>query len=152
MYIHKETHTLGAVCGLHFLYHSAVTDLTRITLPGYDFPLAAAFRSAPSVFVRQCQERCRYHADMVVNLVRLGLRIGTQAFDDPHCAMAAFESTKIQIVHTVTATPNRPPHRDIAEEHIKSNLQLLGASHFLGTGTNPYVWTFPVINAYGCDH
>lgn len=139
MYVQKELHTLGALFGMHFAYHSVVTDLTRISLPGYDFPLAAAFRSAPNIFRRQCQERCRYHADEVARLVRFGFQIGFEAFDDTHCGAAVFESTKIQIVHSATATPNGSQQRQVAEENIRTNIQLLMALHVPRAGPNPFV-------------
>jgi hypothetical protein len=54
-YVHKELNILGAIYMLHFLFHAIFTDLTRISLPGYAFPLAAAFHTAPLPFLQQCQ-------------------------------------------------------------------------------------------------
>jgi len=138
-YVHKELNILGAVYMLHFYFHTVVTDLTRISLPGYAFPLASAFRAAPLPFIRQCQNRCRYHADVISKLVRSGLVHGRLAFDDMHCATAAFEAAKIQIVHTAT-TGNGPEERSRASDNIRACIRLLDLarvgrnkpSHFVG--------------------
>lgn len=138
-YIHKELNILGAVFMLHFLYHSIVSDLTRISLPGYDFPLAAAFHSAPPTFRKQCQERCRFHADEVSRLVRSGLVHGKRAFDDLHSLMAAFESTKIQIVHTATTALHSSEVRQRATDNIRSNMMVLDLMHFQRDKPNYFV-------------
>jgi hypothetical protein len=116
-----------------------MTDLTRVSLPGFDFPLAALFRSTTPLFRRQYQERCRFHADEISRLARSGLQVGRNAFDDPHCAMAAFESTKIQIIHTTTTTPNSVEDRQKAEENIRINLELANCIHFSKDKANIYV-------------
>ncbi len=148
MFIQNETHTLGAMVGLHLAYHSAVTDLTRVALAGFDFPLAAQFRDAPALFRRRCQERCRHHADAVAHLVRQGCTIGPEAFEDSQCAQATFESTKVQIVHTVTASMVPMAHERLradAVANIRSNLRLLATMHGSNHEHNPYVcdcWVF----------
>ena len=130
---------LGAVYFLHCTYNQTVADLTRVSLPGFDFPLASAFRIAPESFRRQCQDRCRYHADEVSSLVLSGFRAGVRAFDDSHITMAAFESTKIQIVHTTTATPNSARDKQKAYGNIMANMRLLSCMHFDKRKPNHYV-------------
>lgn len=139
IYIGREANTLGSLFMLHFLYHSLVCDLTRTSLPGYEFPLASAFRNAPTVFRQQCQDRCRFHADQIAQLVQMGLTEGKRALDDPHCIMAAFESIKIQIVHTCTATRNGQEERIKASKNITENMKLLHEKHLQRDKPNPYV-------------
>lgn len=146
IYIQKERNILGAVFMLHFFYHTVVCDLTRVSLPGYDFPLASAFRTAPEAFRRQCQERCRFHADEISRLVRRGLSQGKLAFDDLHCMMAAFESVKIQIVHTSTTRSNSPAARVNAAGNIRVNMEAIDLMHIDRDKPNPYVrYTLVVI-------
>lgn len=129
----------GAVFMLHFLYHSIACDLTRISLPGYDFPLAKAFQNAPPKFRDQCRSQCRSHADEVAMLAHIGLSEDTRAFDDLHSLMAIFESTKIQIIHAATATSNSRDARQMASENIRANLNVLDAMHSLQGKTNLFV-------------
>jgi hypothetical protein len=139
IYIQKELNILGSVFMLHFFYHTVVCDLTRTSLPGYDFPLASAFRTAPMAFRRQCQERCRFHSDEIARLVQNGLIQGKRAFDDLHSLMAAFEAAKIQIVHTSTATSNSPEDRIKAAENIRLSMIALDMMHLRRDKPNPYV-------------
>jgi len=125
MYIHKETNMLGPVFFLNVAYHAAVFDLTRISLYGFDFPLAAAVRQAPEPFQQECQRRCRHHADEVSRLIRLGLKHGTKSFDDPFCFTAAYEASKIQIVHATTISPREQFTSAQAEANIRTNTQLM---------------------------
>ena len=125
IYIQKELHNVGALYLMHLLYHVTVTDLTRISLPGYDFPLASALRSTLPAFRIQCQERCRYHADEIASLIRSGMSVGQRAFDSPHCAVAATESTKIQIIHAATSLQSTPATVTRAKENVQSNLAFL---------------------------
>ncbi|KAM0454348.1 hypothetical protein ACHAPV_008427 [Trichoderma viride] len=138
VYIHKELNTISAVFMLHFLYHSIVCDLTRVSLPGYVFPLSAAFHSCPQEFRRQCQERCRFHADEISRLVHVGFGYGIRAFDDLHSLMATFESTKIQIIHTATATSNSIDIRERTSHNIRLNMRALDILHLQKDKSNPY--------------
>ncbi|KAL6886829.1 hypothetical protein GGI43DRAFT_388582 [Trichoderma evansii] len=138
VYIHKELNIISAVFMLHFLYHSIVCDLTRVSLPGYVFPLSAAFHSSPLEFRRQCQERCRFHADEISRLVHSGFGYGIQAFDDLHSLMATFESTKIQIIHTATATSNSIDIRERTSHNIRLNMRALDILHLQKDKSNPY--------------
>ncbi|KAL6874322.1 hypothetical protein HDV57DRAFT_504481 [Trichoderma longibrachiatum] len=137
-YVHKELSIIGAVFMLHFLYHSIACDLLRVSLPGYVFPLSAAFHSAPLEFRRQCQERCRFHADEISRLVRVGFSYGIRVFDDLHSVMATFESTKIQIIHTATATSNAIDVRERASYNIRLNMRALDILHLQKDKPNPY--------------
>ncbi|KAL7810209.1 hypothetical protein V8C44DRAFT_332577 [Trichoderma aethiopicum] len=137
-YVHKELSIVGAVFMLHFLYHSIACDLLRVSLPGYVFPLSAAFHSAPLEFRRQCQERCRFHADEISRLVRVGFGYGIRVFDDLHSVMATFESTKIQIIHTATATSNAIDVRERASYNIRLNMRALDILHLQKDKPNPY--------------
>ncbi|OAL42991.1 hypothetical protein IQ07DRAFT_650613 [Pyrenochaeta sp. DS3sAY3a] len=98
MYMHKDQHTLGALISLHYFYHAAMCDLTRISLPGFNFPLAASFRSTPDSFTAQCQQRCLFHAKEISKIIFASQVHGRLAFDDTFAADVTFESTKIHIV------------------------------------------------------
>ncbi|KAF4463190.1 hypothetical protein FALBO_9980 [Fusarium albosuccineum] len=146
LYAHKDTNTIGAIFFLHLGYHGAISDLTRVSLKGFDFPLAEAFQSVPAPFRAECQRRCRYHADKTSEIVRLGLEHGTQPFDDPFCHVAAFEATKIQIVHSAT-TPNAGS-RTLAEDNIRTNIRLMELKEGLPQGIlNRAV--FPLLARFG---
>ncbi|KAK5212766.1 hypothetical protein LTR99_003027 [Exophiala xenobiotica] len=125
LYVQTETNIIGAVFMLHLFYHSIVADLTRVALSGFDFPLSSALRTAPNSFRKQCQQRCRFHADQVSHLIQKGMIHGTRAFDDFHCAVAAFESAKIQIVHTSTVTSNSAEERKRTMDNVRFNIKLL---------------------------
>lgn len=146
VYIHKELNIISAVFMLHFLYHSIVCDLTRVSLPGYVFPLSAAFHSSPLEFRRQCQERCRFHADEISRLVHAGFGYGIRAFDDLHSLMATFESTKIQIIHTATATSNSIDIRERTGHNIRLNMRALDILHLQKDKSNPYVSSLSVVD------
>lgn len=145
-YIHAETNTLGSLIFLHLAYHAAVFDLTRISLPGFNFPLAASFEAAPVSFRQQCQRRCRFHADEVSNLIRIGLKHGPRALDDPYTFMAIYEATKIQIIHHTTVDGNDAHDRSRTEDNIRANLN---AMKLKGQGGSTYVST--PRNPTGCD-
>ncbi|KAF5005041.1 hypothetical protein FDECE_8457 [Fusarium decemcellulare] len=147
LYAHKDTNTIGAIFFLHLGYHGAISDLTRVSLKGFDFPLAEAFQSVPAPFRAECQRRCRYHADKTSEIIRLGLEHGTQPFDDPFCHVAAFEATKIQIVHSATA-PNDTGSRTLAEDNIRTNIRLMELKEGLPQGIlNRAV--FPLLARFG---
>lgn len=116
---------LGPVFFLHLFYHAAMSDLMRVSLPGFLFPLAMAFERVSQDFRQQCQRRCRYHADEVSRLIGIGLKQGTRPFDDPFCFTAAYEATKIQIIHSTTVAPCRQTERSQAEARIRCNTKLM---------------------------
>ncbi|KAK2755740.1 hypothetical protein FQN54_005890 [Arachnomyces sp. PD_36] len=103
-------------------------------------------------FRQQCQERCRFHVDEIASLVKLGLVQGKQAFDDLHCLMAAYESVKIQIVHTSTATSNSAMDRMKAVENIRANMTALDWMHLKRDKPNPYHRRLlPLLTRFGFD-
>lgn len=110
---------------LHFTYHSSICDLTRVSLPGFDFPIAALFGNAPPAFRRQCQEKCRYHADEISRLVELGFVVGGRSLDDPFCIGSAFEASKIQVVHTTTSTDNGIAEHRRTRAQLAINLRVI---------------------------
>jgi len=147
LYVQTETNIIGAVFMLHLLYHSIVADLTRVALPGFDFPLSSALRTAPNSFRKQCQQRCRFHADQVSQLIQKGLVHGTRAFDDFHCAVAAFESAKIQIVHTSTVTSNSAEERKKTTDNVRFNIKLLNM--LKRDRSNPFQSLVPLLARFG---
>jgi len=140
LYALKDQHKLGAVVLLHLLYHAAMCDLTRVTLPGFHFPLAAAFRHAPAAFVSQCQQSCHFHAKSITDIIRQGMSHGSMPFQDPLVADTTFESTKIQIVFSTTLSSD-PDLLLMAENNINSNLGLLDAFNMGEAGSSYHVRT-----------
>lgn len=120
-------------------YHSAVADLTRIVLPGYTFPLAQVFDRAPPTFKAQCQDRCRFHADEISQLIEAGWKNGERSFDDILCTAATFESTKIQILYATTVASHDKELRKRTERNIRTNVKLLDYLHVAQNLKNPYV-------------
>lgn len=141
LYMHKDQHTLGAVFSLHLLYHAALCDLTRISLPGFGFPLASAFQDAPTEFIAQCQQRCQFHARKISHIVRQGKSHGRVAFDDPFAADATFESTKVQIICSAIM-PHTSDDTVTTTSNIIDNLELLNMLSYSSTEPNPCVRTF----------
>jgi hypothetical protein len=138
MYTHRDQNALGAVFFLHLLYHAAICDLTRVSLPGFSFPLADAFHDAPVDFLLQCQRRAQFHAAEISTLIRNGLPHRGLAFDDPFVTDAVFESTKIQIVFAAV-TPNESDFVRMTADRIRSNMELLHTLVEDDAGSNPYV-------------
>lgn len=129
---------LGGVFFLHFLIHAVAFDLTRISLPGFNFPLAASFQSATPEFVSQCQERCRFHAVQATDLVRKGLVYGRVPFDDIFTVDAAFEAAKIQIIYTATVNQSLETIQQ-TRNHVDLILQLFQQVNRGQSGPNQYV-------------
>lgn len=140
LYTHKGENTLGAVFALHFFYHAAVFDLTRIALPGFTFPLAPAFGDAPHSFRSQCQERCRFHANAVSDVVAMGFQHTPNAFDDPFCVHAVSEATKIQIIYSATVA-NDETSMGLTMNNVRTNLRFLRYMHIHKRDENPFVGT-----------
>ena len=103
----EKQRMLGGVFFFHYLMHAVISDMTRPSLPGFNFPLAGAFHSTSVEFRSHCQEQCRFHARQTSNLIRKGMALGRVAFDDPYSADAALEAMKIQIIYA--AAVNQDP-------------------------------------------
>ncbi|KAI8630234.1 hypothetical protein F5Y19DRAFT_484116 [Xylariaceae sp. FL1651] len=145
IYVLKDQNLLGAAFQLHFIYHSAVFDLLKISLAGFNFPLACAFRSASPDFRSQCQERCRFHANEVSDLIRQGFEQdsssanrGYVAFDNPFCGAIAFESAKIQIIYTATAQ-NDPRSVEVTRRNLRVNFRLFEFLQACKDGQNRFI-------------
>ncbi|KAH8884094.1 hypothetical protein GQ53DRAFT_662530, partial [Thozetella sp. PMI_491] len=97
-YIHRDQRRLAMWLALHVIYHVCHSDLFRVMLPGYHFPINQVLGShAPAEFVAFSHNECRVHAGRISDLLALGHRLGgPAAFDDSMCVAAAYESTRIQ--------------------------------------------------------
>lgn len=124
LYVHKETNTLGPLFFIHLAYHAAVADLTRVTLPGFNFPLAAAFQNVSPEYRRFLSQRCCDHANEISQLVQMGMRHGSQPFDDPFCFHAVYEASKIQIVFATTIDSTSEGLL-LAESNLRENTRLM---------------------------
>jgi hypothetical protein len=102
-----------------------MSDLTRVSLPGFNFPLATAFEQVSDEFRQKCRQLCRHHADEVSRLIEIGLQHGIRPFDDIFCFTAAYEVTKIQIIDSATATSRQRMERSRAEASIRCNIKLM---------------------------
>jgi hypothetical protein len=124
----KNKPSIGATFLFHFLMHAVIFDLTRISLPGFNFPLAKAFINAPTKIRSHYQNLCRSHAVEVSNLIRQGLDYGEGALDDVFCADATVESAKIQIIYAAAVNRTIDVARD-TEANLEVHLQFLKRFH-----------------------
>lgn len=154
LYIQRDQQSLGAFFFIHLAYHACIFDLARITLAGYNFPLTAALAGAPVQFRTQHQEMCRHHADCVSQILRTGLDFSRggdsgsdasagAALDDHFTATAAFESTKIQVIHVTTLARTDQALYDRVVANIHTNLQVLAKTHPYADMPNVYVRITP---------
>lgn len=115
---------LGGVFAMHILLHAVVFDLTRVSLPGFSFPLAERFKAAPSEFVQHCQQQCFSHAEQVSHLIRNAIGMDRMAYSDAFCADVAMESAKIQIIYSATLS-GMPQLVSSVRANARSNFDLL---------------------------
>ena len=137
LYVLKDNRELGSVVFLHVLYHAAVCDLTRIAIPGFNFPLATAFRGASADFINQCSQRCRFHAEEVTRMIAQVSSAGSCAFDDPAIADAAAESAKIQIIYSAAVANHSD--QEATKERIRNNLKALDVMRLDRDKASPHV-------------
>ncbi|KAL6867027.1 hypothetical protein J3F83DRAFT_103124 [Trichoderma novae-zelandiae] len=131
LYVLQEKGMLGSVFALHLFIHAVVFDLTRISLAGFNFPLAPAFKHAPSEFRAHCQSLCRFHASRVSDIIRTGSSFSPNAFDDLFCPDATVESTKVQIIYAATVDQS-PQTLQVTRDNIITNLNFLLGIHNRG--------------------
>ncbi|RMJ17614.1 hypothetical protein BHE90_011146 [Fusarium euwallaceae] len=125
IYALQEMKTLSATMHLHLAYHAAVAALTRISLPGFNFPLSSTMRRAPPAFISQCQTRCRYHSDQISRIIEIALPHGMEPFDDQFCGIAALEASKVQIIHAAIIQHGDSEAMQAADRCIRNNLALM---------------------------
>jgi hypothetical protein len=131
LFVLKEKGMLGGVFALHLFIHAVIFDLTRISLAGFSFPLASAFKNAPLHFRAHCQNLCRYHATQASHIIRTGMTFSPNAFDDLFCPDAIIESTKVQIIYTATVDQS-PQILQETRDNIITNFSFLLAIHNRG--------------------
>lgn len=131
LYALQDKGMLGAVFALHLFIHAVIFDLTRISLAGFNFPLAPVFKHAPSEFRAHCQSLCRFHASQVSDIIRTGMAFGPNAFDDLFCPDATVESTKVQIIYAATVDQS-PQTLQVTRDNIITNLNFLLGIHNRG--------------------
>jgi hypothetical protein len=151
--LHKNRPSIGAIFLFHFLMHGVVFDLTRISLPGFNFPQAKVFHLAPVQVRSTYQDLCRVHAAEVSSLLRQGLDYGNGALDDVFCADAAVESGKIQIIYAAAVNRTVEVVRE-TETNLEVHLQFLNRFNQGKAGNSQYIkillplcaiWGFPSI-------
>lgn len=114
-------------------------DLTRVTLPGYSFPLSSAFFQVPQDFTLKYRHEAWYHACCVSELLETGLECGTGTLDDHFTSRAAFESTKIQVIYLTTMASGSPRLYSEGMANINTNLRVLTETHPYPDMPNVYV-------------
>ncbi|OIW27650.1 hypothetical protein CONLIGDRAFT_441613 [Coniochaeta ligniaria NRRL 30616] len=148
-YIHKDQNITGAVFFLHALCHAAMFDLTRISIPGFTFPLASGFRNAPAEFQLDCQRRCRFHASEASKIISQAFEHDTTIFDQPFIADLALESAKIQILYSATVD-NGVQSVDMTKHNLRTNLRLLKFLHTGRSGQSPHIRALlPLCSTFG---
>jgi hypothetical protein len=149
---HVGSHMLGVTYHLHPAYHAAVTDLTRVSLPGYAFPLSSQIERGPTSFKRQIRSKCYDHATIISNIIRHGLKAGEAAFDDPLCLVAAYESSKVQAIYTRAVEPENKELQQRTKDNIRINIALLASKNTSkGHGPpNPFLLgLWPLLRKFG---
>lgn len=127
-YIHMDQNQLSAFYIMHIAYNQCFCDLYRVVLPGYNFPITAAFANAEPSFIEQIQESCRQHARTISHMIKSGLQHGKKAFDDSLCYICAYESTKLQVIYVSTCAADQLQLWAEISDDIKTNIQLLKES------------------------
>lgn len=130
-FVLKDKGMLGGVFALHLFIHAVIFDLTRISLAGFNFPLASAFKNAPLPFRAHCQNLCRYHAAQASHIIRTGMDFSPNAFDDLFCPDAIIESTKVQIIYAATVDQS-PQTLQETRDNIITNFSFLLGIHNRG--------------------
>ncbi|KAM0076121.1 hypothetical protein ACKRZS_011815 [Fusarium odoratissimum] len=125
IYVHKELNTLESLFYLHLSYHILVCDLTRISIPGFAFPLAAAFRTAPQAFTSHCQEVCRHHAAQVSRILRMMAQHLSFLFAESTTYAATYEATKIMIVYAASLSDSEHDTRMGLKVDVMFNMKVL---------------------------
>ncbi|KAF5700071.1 regulator of drug sensitivity 1 [Fusarium globosum] len=125
IYVHKELNTLESLFYLHFSYHILICDLTRISIPGFAFPLAAAFQAAPGPFISHCREVCRHHAEQVTRILRMMAQHLNPLFSESITYAATYEATKIMIVYSASLGEQEPDTRMRLKDDIVFNMKAL---------------------------
>ncbi|KAF5970679.1 regulator of drug sensitivity 1 [Fusarium bulbicola] len=125
IYVHKELSTLESLFYLQLSYHILICDLTRISIPGFAFPLAAAFEAAPRPFISHCREVCQHHASQVTRILRMMAQHLNPLFSEYTTYAATYEATKILIVYTASLGEQEPDSRMQLKEDIMFNMKVL---------------------------
>lgn len=145
MYVQKELSNLSSFFTLHLMYHSCIFDLTRVTLAGYSFPLAAAMASAPIDAKKRYQLMAWEHAVEVSDLLNKSFECGSGALDDYFVPTAAFESTKIQVIYSTTVANGDADIYARTASNINTNLHVLTATHPFVDMPNIYVSAMTIL-------
>ncbi|KAF5566557.1 regulator of drug sensitivity 1 [Fusarium napiforme] len=125
IYVHKELNTLESLFYLHLSYHILICDLTRISIPGFAFPLAVAFQTAPEPFISHCRDVCRHHATQVTRILQMMSQHLHPLFSESTTYAATYEATKIMIVYSALLGEQEPDTRMRLKEDIIFNMKLL---------------------------
>jgi hypothetical protein len=125
IYVHKELNTLESLFYLHLSYHILICDLTRISIPGFAFPLAVAFQAAPRPFISHCQDVCRHHATQVTKILRMMAQHLNPLFAESTTYAATYEATKIMIVYAASLGESNPDIQMQLKEDIMFNMKVL---------------------------
>ncbi|KAF4441418.1 Regulator of drug sensitivity 1 [Fusarium acutatum] len=125
IYLHKELNTLESLFYLHLSYHILICDLTRISIPGFAFPLAAAFQAAPGPYISHCREVCCHHAEQVSRILRMMAQHLNPLFSESTTYAATYEATKIMIVYSASLGEQEPDTRMRFKGDIVFNMKVL---------------------------
>nr|RBQ96366.1 hypothetical protein FVER53263_20067 [Fusarium verticillioides] len=125
IYVHKELNTLESLFYLHLSYHILICDLTRISIPGFAFPLATAFQTAPGPFTSHCRDVCWHHATQVTRILRMMAQHLNPLFSESTTYAATYEATKIMIVYSALLGEREADTRMQLKEDIVFNMRVL---------------------------
>lgn len=124
MYIRKEQGLLSTLFQIHLLYHLCYCDLYRIVMPGLSYPKTSSIEAiqiaAPIAFLTESQDTCYNHACSISDIFQKALSHAPHSLVDPSLAIAAHESTRIQIVYITKIAADR-----VTEEKVGATIKLI---------------------------
>ncbi|KAM5346005.1 hypothetical protein ACJ41O_011866 [Fusarium nematophilum] len=146
-YIQKDQKNLTAFLSMFSLFYVSISDLTRMPLAGYNFPLAGALANTPADFITKQRERCYQSADAVTQVFNTGFAHNIESVDDVISAAAAFKSTKIQVIYLTTVAKRDRALAAHVRNNINQNLRVLTVFHRHPDSTNIFIRTSVPLSA-----
>ncbi|KAF2733707.1 hypothetical protein EJ04DRAFT_512978 [Polyplosphaeria fusca] len=100
IYIRKDSSQLGGLFLIHCLYHHAICDLNRISLPDlFKIREPFSFPKEQRKFVAQLQGVCFEQARHIAKLFSTVMRHGVKHFADPILPSYAYNSNRIMLFY-----------------------------------------------------
>lgn len=132
IYIRKDSSQLGALFLIHCLYHHAICDLNRISLPElFKIRQPFSFPANQRAFVSQLQDGCFEQARHIAHLFSTVMRHGVKHLADPILPSYAYNSNRIMLFYIARlldlSKPNALPLVNETINLVKCNNEALRA-------------------------